>query len=112
MVAPPHHGPRHRGAIADVERDTAQRLGGLADGGKVGYEKHRDMRAIDPIANCGGPQRMLNGEGLEADGADAEGMLGLNCMSIGERKALDQRPGLVRGIDRAGRAMREPEGVI
>ena len=55
---------------------------------------------------------MLNGEGLEADGADVEGMLGLDNTSIGERKALDQRPGFFRRIDRAVRAMPEPEGVI
>jgi hypothetical protein len=55
---------------------------------------------------------MLNGEGLEADRVDAEGVSGLNCMSIGEWKALNQRPGLVRGMDRAGRALREPEGVV
>ena len=113
MAAPAHHGPRHRGAVADVERHTAQRLRGLADGGQVGYVKERrDASRRYPIADCGGPQRMLNGEGLEADGADAEGVSGLNRMSIGEWKALNQRPGLVRGIDRAGRALRKPEGVV
>jgi hypothetical protein len=112
MAAPAHHGPGHRGAVADVERHTAQRLRGLADGRQVGYVKRRDAPGSNSIADRGGPQRMLNGEGLEADRVDAEGVSGLNCMSIGEWKALNQRPGLVRGMDRAGRALREPEGVV
>jgi hypothetical protein len=64
MAAPAHHGSRHGGAVADVERDTAERLGALADQGKVRHVEYRDMRAIDPIADCRSPQRMLNGEGL------------------------------------------------
>jgi hypothetical protein len=39
-------------------------------------------------------------------------MSGLDNMAIGERKALDQRKGLFRCIDRAVRAMGEPECVV
>ncbi len=55
---------------------------------------------------------MLDRKGLEADPADPKWASGLNRVAIGERKALDQRPGLFRRVDRAGRAMRETSGVI
>ena len=84
VVAPAHHRSRDRSAIADIERDTAQRLMALTDGSEVRNVEERDAASGHAVADGGSEQRVLDRKGsLEADRPMKNGSRRQMCLRCG-----------------------------
>ena len=112
VVAPAHHRSDDGGAIADIERDTAQRLVALTDGSEVRNVEERDAARGHAVADGRSAQRVLDRKGLEAHRLDRERLAVTNVLAVRDWIVLQQRPGLLGGMHRAGRALGKSRSVI
>ena len=112
MVPPAHHGSLDRGPITHIESDALQGLASIADGNEVRDIKEGRVRCAHAIANRRCAQRVIDGEGFEADRADLEWLSRVDDAAITDRITSKQRPRLFGGVDGTWRAMCKAKGVI
>lgn len=112
FAPPAYNRTLQRRAIADIDVDATQRCGGMRKLGHIRQVEKRHVSSRDAVADTWRTNGMLNRIGFEAYPTDRHGPPGRNLAWIADWKVVQQAQRLARGINRAGRTLGEPSGVV
>ena len=107
-----HHRTSHRGAIADINADSAERFRRIWKLGNVRYVKESTYLGRDAVSDGWRADGMLNGIGLERYSANRDCFFDRHTASITEGKTTNQAQRLACSINWARCALSKTSGVI